>query len=78
MDRKEKILHKFGQRLATLRKEKNLSLIELAVAAGLRHQQVQQIEAGKVNLLFTTILALAQGLQVSPDELLQSIDFGGL
>ena len=77
MDRKEEILHKFGQRLTILRKEKNLSVMELASAAGLRSQQVMQIEDGKVNLLFTTILSLARGLEISPDELLKSIDLGG-
>jgi len=76
MDRREKVLHKFGLRLAVLRKEKNLSIAELASAAGLRSQQVRRIEDGEVDLLFTTILSLARGLGINPDELLASIDFG--
>ncbi|HMH22320.1 MAG TPA: helix-turn-helix transcriptional regulator [Puia sp.] len=70
MERKEELLKKFGQRLAALRQQKNLSVRELADAAGLAYRRVQLIEAGKVNLLFTTILALARALGISPDELL--------
>jgi transcriptional regulator with XRE-family HTH domain len=71
MDRKEEVLRKFGRRLTALRAQKQLSIRELATAAGLEPDRVIKIEAGQVNLLFTTILALARALQVSPDELLQ-------
>jgi transcriptional regulator with XRE-family HTH domain len=70
MEQREELLKKFGRRLAALRKQKNVSVRELAAAAGLEYKRVQRIEAGKVNLLFTTILALARALEVSPDELL--------
>jgi transcriptional regulator with XRE-family HTH domain len=73
MDRKEEALRQFGQRLAALRQQKNLSIRELADAAGLESRQVQQIEEGKVNLLFTTLLALARGLEITPDQLLEEI-----
>lgn len=73
MERKEELLKKFGKQLATLRKQRNLSVRELATAANLEYGNVRKIEAGKVNLLFTTILALARALEVSPDELLQSL-----
>jgi transcriptional regulator with XRE-family HTH domain len=73
MDRKEDVLRTFGRQLAALRKQKQLSIKELATAAGLEPAKVMKIEAGKVNLLFTTILALAHALEVSPDELLRSI-----
>jgi len=70
MDRKEEALRQFGRHLAALRQQKNLSIRELADAAGLEFRQVQQIEEGKVNLLFTTLIALAKGLKVTPDQLL--------
>jgi len=69
MDRKEDVLRTFGRQLAALRAQKQLSIKELAAAAGLEPAKVMKIEAGKVNLLFTTILALARALEVSPDEL---------
>lgn len=74
MDRKEKVLKKFGKRLTELRKEKELSTRELAANAGLEYRQVLQIEAGKTNLLFTTIMALSKGLEVPPDKLFDSLD----
>jgi transcriptional regulator with XRE-family HTH domain len=73
MERNEKALHKFGLHLAGLRKKKNLSVRELASRSGLDHRQIGRIEAGKVNILFTTILALARGLGITPEELLESL-----
>ena len=72
MNRKEIAMRKFGRRLALLRRQKGFSQRELAAAAGLAYRQVVAIEAGRVNLLFTTILALAKGLGVTPDQLLES------
>ena len=73
MDRKEKVLQQFGKRLTALRKEKELTTRELAANAGLEYRQVLQIEAGKTNLLFTTIIALCKGLEVSPDKLFETL-----
>lgn len=73
MDRKETVLRKFGKRLIALRKERNLSTRELAAAAGLEYRQVLQIEAGETNLLLTTILSLARGLDIPPDKLFESL-----
>ena len=73
MDRNESALQKFGQHLAGLREQKNLSVRELASRSGLAHRQISRIEAGKVNILFTTILALARGLGITPEELLESL-----
>jgi len=70
MERKEELLQEFGRKLAMLRKQKDLSVRELAAAANLDYRRVQRIEAGKVNLLFTTIMALARALEVNPEELL--------
>lgn len=70
---KDVALHKFGRRLAALRCQKKLSVRELAIASGLTSRQIEQIEAGKVNLLFTTIVALARGLGVDPEELLETL-----
>lgn len=73
MDRNEKALHKFGQHVAELRQQKNLSIRGLAARSGMDQRQISRIEAGKVNILFTTILALARGLGITPEELLESL-----
>jgi len=67
---KEKILQKFAKHLTTLREQKGLSIRELAVRSDLEYSQVQRIEKGKVNIAFTTLCALAEGLDVAPSELL--------
>jgi transcriptional regulator with XRE-family HTH domain len=68
---KEHIKEVFGQHITALRKERNLSIHQLAHAADLEYSHVQRIEKGKVNVELTTLLHLAQGLQVQPGVLLQ-------
>ncbi|WP_202630317.1 helix-turn-helix domain-containing protein [Sediminibacterium roseum] len=70
MGSKEKILMRFATHLTRLRKERGLSIRQLAAAAGLDYSQVQRIEKAKVNIAFTTLVALAQGLEMSVAELL--------
>ena len=70
MTDKDKLLSKFGKQLISIRESKNLSIRELALRANLEYSQVQRIEKGKVNLAFTTLIALADGLDISPTELL--------
>lgn len=74
MDQKDEVLKKFGRYLTALRKERDLTIRELAAATGLTSHQLRRIEAGEVNILFTTIVSLSGGLKVSPGELLQSLD----
>lgn len=73
MGRKEELLRKFGKRLTRLRKQKGLSVRELAIASRLETSKVQRIEDGEINLLFTTILALSRGLEMAPVELLRGL-----
>jgi transcriptional regulator with XRE-family HTH domain len=73
MDRNEKSLRRFGQLLAVMREERNLSISELASRSGLDPRQLTRIEAGDVNIHFTTILALARGLGITPQELMKSL-----
>ena len=73
MDRKEEVLQAFGQRLAAIRKEKKTSLRELTAATGIKETQLKKIEAGKVNILFTTVIILSKALSVNPEELLQTL-----
>lgn len=70
MTNKEKILIRFAAHLTRLRKEKGLSIRQLAAVSGLEYSQIQRIEKGKVNFAFTTLVALAQGLELDLHELL--------
>jgi transcriptional regulator with XRE-family HTH domain len=71
MERNEKSLRRFGQHLAVLREQKQISIRDLAKRSGVNSRQLIRIEAGQVNILFTTILALARGLGITPEELLE-------
>ena len=62
---------RFASHLTRLRQEKGLSIRQLAATSGLEYSQVQRIEKGKVNLAFTTLVALAQGLELDLHELLE-------
>jgi len=73
MDRNEKALVKFGLHLAELRRQKDMTVQVLASKSQLDTRQINRIEAGQVNLLFSTILALSRGLGVPPEELLETL-----
>jgi transcriptional regulator with XRE-family HTH domain len=64
MDNKHQILNRFAEHLIKLREAKGLSIRQLAAASSLEYSQVQRIEKGKVNFAVTTLVALAQGLDV--------------
>ncbi len=70
MEKKEIVLKKFGQHLRELREQRNLSPQALARAAGLETFHLLKIEDGRSNPLFSTILALAHGLELEPRDLL--------
>jgi transcriptional regulator with XRE-family HTH domain len=73
MDKNEKALVKFGLHLAELRQQKDMTVQDLASRSQLDTRQISRIEAGQVNLLFSTILALSRGLGVPPEELLETL-----
>ncbi|MGX5853758.1 helix-turn-helix domain-containing protein [Dyadobacter jiangsuensis] len=72
MESKPLILARFGEIIIAEAKKKNLSLRKLADASGLEYSQVQRIAKGKVNLALTTIVALCEGLEISPSELFKN------
>ena len=68
---KERILLKFGQHVKKLRKESKLSQDEVVMnSERLIKATVSDIENGKRDLSFTTLIDLAKGLGRSPKELL--------
>jgi len=69
MTAKEKSLARFAKHLKHIRQNKGYSLREFSSRAGLEYSQVQRIEKGKVNFAFTTLEALAEGLDMTTSEL---------
>lgn len=67
-DNKE-VLTKLGQILRQARNQKKLTLLELEVATGISEGDISKIENGKKNFAVTTLIKLAQGLDISLSEL---------
>jgi transcriptional regulator with XRE-family HTH domain len=74
MESKEQKQEKFANAVLKAAQEKNLSLRKLAAASGLEYSQVQRICKGKVNLALSTIISLAEGLEITPAELFSYYD----
>jgi transcriptional regulator with XRE-family HTH domain len=68
--RDERILKEFGKNLKKIRLERKLSTRKLALIADMDFGNVNEIEAGKKNLGLTTLIALADALEVDPCALL--------
>lgn len=68
--RKKKISKDFGINLKRVRREKKMSLRQLAASTELEHAQISRMEKGEVNPTLSTIIFLAEALQVDPAELL--------
>lgn len=68
---KERILRKFGQHIRKLRTESNLSQDDVVMNSDkLIKATVSDVENGKRDLAFTTLIDLAKGLGRNPKELL--------
>lgn len=72
LDKKRQLI--FGKNLLRLRLGKGLSQDEVAARCRVTKGSLSVIENGNRNFSFTTLLALAEALEVHPRELLD-IDF---
>ena len=63
-------LKKFGENLRKLRDARNLSLRDVSINCNIDNGQISKIEQGQVNITLITLLELAKGLNVDPNELL--------
>jgi transcriptional regulator with XRE-family HTH domain len=64
------IKKKFGETLKSIRKEKKMTQITLAVKCGMDNSQISKLERGIWDIQLSTIVILAKALQVEPKELL--------
>lgn len=64
-----KFLNIFGERLKYLRQKNNLSYRDLGKRCDLDYSYISKVEKGEKNIQLSTILELAKGLEVHPQEL---------
>jgi transcriptional regulator with XRE-family HTH domain len=71
-DSDKKKLKIFGANIKRLREGKQLSLRQLSYACNIDNSKIAKIEKGGVNITFTTIMQLAEALEVQPLELFRT------
>lgn len=69
MESKEEYKINFGNAVLKALKDKNLSIRKLAASSGMEYSHLQRITKGKVNVELSTILSIAEGLEITPSEL---------
>ncbi len=74
-EKDKKRLKKVAAQVLKLRKKKGLSLRELSARCDVDYGKISKIENNKANLSVTTLIELAEGLDIHPKDLLD-IDFG--
>lgn len=68
---KEPILIKFGQRIRTLRKARNLSQEQLAEVTGFHRNYIGMIERGERNPALVNVEVFAKAFEITLSELFE-------
>ncbi|RYE39992.1 MAG: XRE family transcriptional regulator [Sphingobacteriales bacterium] len=68
--RDRKRLKSFGENLRRIRESLNLSLDQVVVNCDVTKGNLSNIENGKKDFTYTTLLEIAKGLGISPKDLL--------
>lgn len=66
-EKRQHTLDRIGLRILALRKMQGMTQDELATKAGIQRTHLGRIEAGKYNVAFTTIQAIAEALGMTVD-----------
>ena len=61
---------KLGNKLRSIRSEKNITIEDLAIQSDMTYSQVSRIELGKINTTVYTLYRLANSLMIHPKEIL--------
>lgn len=72
--RNKRVLLKFGHHLKSIRLAKESSQEELCFKAGLSKNQIGNIERGEVNVTLTTVVAIANALDMSISDLFSGFE----
>ena len=67
----EVFLEKLGKKIVQLRKEKDISQIELARRLNTHNNQIRRIELGLVNPTIITLLLICEELDISISDLVK-------
>ena len=75
LDKDEKLLlaKLFGRAVRELREKQGLKRMDLARRMSVQHTRVAQIENGKVDPQVSTVLAVAEAMNVAPSALLDDM-----
>jgi DNA-binding Xre family transcriptional regulator len=73
-DKDNKRLKKFAAHFAKLMDKKNIGVRELASRCDVDYAKISKLRNAKTSITLTTLIELAEGLDVHPKELLD-IDF---
>ncbi len=68
--RKDKEIRMIGLKIRSIRKKQKISQAQLAFEAGLPRNQIVNIELGKVNTSISSLIVIAEALDIHPKELL--------
>jgi len=63
------ILKKFGAAIKRIRKEKGLTQVDIEIKTGIGSADLSRIENGQVNLSFSKLVKLAEGLSVQLNDI---------
>ncbi len=74
----QKVAKSLGTRIRQLRKKKSWSQDELAAICGLHRSHMGKIERGETNVRLSTLMVIAENLDVSVEELLAAAEAGQL
>lgn len=61
---------KLGERVRCLREERELSVRAFALVADIEHHQLINIEKGRIDVRYSTIIKLATAFEIQPKDLL--------
>ena len=67
---REQILKELGRRITLHRNIKGYTLEELATLCGMEYNQLLEIESGKINILFKSLIRIAFHLEIEMKELM--------
>ena len=67
--RNDKAIKKLGKKIRLLRKEQNISQSQLSFESNIRINQIGRIERGEINTSISTIIAIAEALNVKVKDL---------
>ena len=67
------VLFQLGKRIRAFRQKMGISQEELADRAEIHRNYISQVEGGKRNLSFYSVVKVARALKVTPSKLIESI-----